>query len=92
VLITAGDRPADWLRAGQAMPRLLITAATRWVFASLHTQALEIPAARALIRSRLGLPGEAQMLLQLGRSGTTRPTPRRPAREVLIRPRRGPAR
>jgi nitroreductase len=92
VLITAGDRPADWLRAGQAMHRLLITAATQWVFASLHTQALEIPAVRALIRSRLGLPGEAQMLLQLGLSGTTRPTPRRPARELLIRPRHGPAR
>jgi nitroreductase len=92
VLITAGDRPADWLRAGQAMHRLLITAATKWVFASLHTQALELPAVRALIRSQLGLPGEAQMLLQLGLSGTTRPTPRRPARELLIRPRRGPGR
>jgi nitroreductase len=92
VLITAGDRPADWLHAGQAMHRLLITAATQWVFASLHTQALEVPAIRALIRSRLGLPGEAQVLLQLGLSGTTRPTPRRPARELLIRPRPGSAR
>jgi nitroreductase len=92
VLITAGDRPTDWLRAGQAMHRLLIMAATEWVFASLHTQALEIPAVRALIRSRLGLPGEAQVLLQLGLSGTARPTPRRPARELMMRPRRGPAR
>ena len=88
VLITTGDGPADWLRAGQAMHRLLIRAAADWVFASLHTQPLEIPAVRALIRSRLALPGEAQMLLQFGLSGTTRPTPRRPARELLIRPRR----
>jgi len=91
VLITTGDRPADWLRAGQAMHRLLIRAATEWVFASLYTQPLEIPAVRALIRARLALPGEAQMLLQLGLSGTTRPTPRRPAQQLLIRPRR-PAR
>ena len=91
VLITTGDSPADWLRAGQAMHRLLIRAATEWVFASLHTQPLEIPAVRELIRSRLALPGEAQMLLQLGLSGTTRPTPRRPARELLIRPRRRPS-
>ena len=88
----AGNWAADWLRAGQATHRLLITAAAEWVFASLHTQALENPAVRALIRSRLGLPGEAQMLLQLGLSGTTRPTPRRPARELLIRPRHGPTR
>ena len=89
VLITAGDGPADWLRAGQAMHRLLIKAATEWVFASLHTQPLEIPAVRALIRSRLALPGDAQMLLQLGLSGITRPSPRRPPRELLIRPRPG---
>ena len=88
VLITTGDRPADWLRAGQAMHRLLIRAAAAWVFASLYTQPLEIPAVRTLIRSRLALPGEAQMLLQFGLSGITRPTPRRPARELLISPRR----
>ena len=88
VLITPGDTPADWLRAGQAMHRLLIRAAATWVFANLQTQPLEIPAVRELIRTRLGLPGEAQMLLQLGRSGSTRPTPRRPAGELLIRPRR----
>jgi hypothetical protein len=88
VLITTEDRPADWLRAGQAMHRMLIRAAAEWVFASLHTQPLEIPAVRTLIRARLALPGEAQMLLQFGRSETTRPTPRRPARELLIRSRR----
>lgn len=87
VLITTGDGPADWLRAGQAMHRLLIRAATEWVFASLHTQPLEIPAVRELIRSRLALPGEAQILLQLGLSGITRPTPRRPVPELLARPR-----
>lgn len=88
VLITTGDGPADWLRAGQAMHRLLIRAAADWVFASLYTQPLEIPAVRAEIRSRLALPGQAQMLLQFGRSGITRPTARRPARELLISPRR----
>jgi hypothetical protein len=79
VLITTEDRPADWLRAGQAMHRMLIRAAADWVLASLYTQPLEIPAVRALIRSRLALPGAAQMLLQFGRSETTRPTPGRPA-------------
>ena len=84
VLITQGDSPADWLRAGQAMHRLLTRAATCWVFASLHSEPLEIPAVRAMIRSRLALPGQAQMLLQLGLSRSTRPTPRRPVTELLI--------
>jgi hypothetical protein len=84
VLITQGDSPADWLRAGQAMHRLLIRAATCWVFASLHSEPLEMPAVRAMIRSRLALPGQAQMLLQLGLSRSTRPTPRRPVTELLL--------
>jgi hypothetical protein len=84
VLITQGDDPADWLRAGQALHRVLIRAAISWVFASLHTQPLEIPAVRELIRSQLALPGHAQMLLQLGIWRSTRPTVRRPATELLI--------
>ena len=40
------------MRPGQAMHRALIRAATAWVFASLHTQPLGMPAVRALIRSR----------------------------------------
>ena len=78
VLLTPGDRRADWLRAGQALQRLLLHAAGKWVFASLHTQPLEDPVTRALIRDRLTLPGNPQMLLQLGRAASTASTPRRP--------------
>jgi nitroreductase len=86
VLMTTGDGPADWLRAGQAMHRVLTHAAIAWVFASVHSEALEMPAVRALIRSRLALPGDAQIILQLGLSHSARPTARRPASEVLIGP------
>jgi len=91
VLITTADNPADWLRAGQAMNRVLTHAASVWVFASLHTQPLEIPAVRSLIRTRLGLPGHAQMLLQLGKSSSTQPTARRAAADLRVEPRRRPA-
>jgi hypothetical protein len=77
VLITSGDSRTDWLRAGQALHRLLLHAASRWVFASLYSQPLEMAATRALIRERLALPGAPQMLLQLGRADTTRATARR---------------
>ena len=83
VLLTSGDSRADWLRAGQALQRLLLHAASKWVFASLYTQPLEAAAIRALIRDRLGLPGAPQMLLQLGVAHTTHATARRPPDELV---------
>jgi hypothetical protein len=83
VLVTQGDGRADWLHAGQALQRLLARAADRWVFASLYTQPLEAGAIRALIRTRLRLPGAPQMLLQLGRARTSQTTARRPAAELM---------
>jgi hypothetical protein len=82
-LVTAGDGRADWLRAGQALHRLLVYAADRWVFASLYTQPLEAAAIRDLIRARLALPGAPQLLLQLGRARTTQATARRPPAELM---------
>ena len=82
VLLTPADGRADWLRAGQALHRLLAHSASRWVFASLYTQPLEAAAIRALIKDRLALPGAPQMLMQLGLARTTRSTARRPPREV----------
>ena len=83
VLLTPGDSRADWLRAGQALHRLLAHAASKWVFASLYTQPLEAAAIRALIRDRLALPGAAQMLLQLGLAHTTHATARRPPADLI---------
>ena len=83
VLITRGDGRADWLRAGQALHRLLAHAAGSWVFASLHTQPLEADVIRALIRERLALPGAPQMLLQLGLARTTHATARRPPSDLI---------
>jgi len=77
VLLTPGDRRADWLRAGQALYRLLLHAAGQRVFASLHTQPLEDTATRGLISSQLALPGHPQMLLQLGLATAASPTARR---------------
>jgi nitroreductase len=83
VLVTPGDGRADWLRAGQALHRLLAHAATKWVFASLYSQPLEAAAIRSEIRARLTLPGSPQMLLQLGVARTTRATARRPPTELM---------
>ena len=83
VLVTGGDEPADWLAAGQALHRVLLRAATRWVFASLQSQPLESPWHRSAVRQLLGLRGQPQMLLQFGRSNTALATPRRRYEDVL---------
>ena len=59
VLLTPGDGRADWLRAGQALHRLLAHAASEWVFASLYSQPLEAAAIRAVIRDQPGAAGGA---------------------------------
>ena len=83
VLFTPGDSEENWLNAGQALHRLLLDAATRWVFASLNSQPLEDAATRALIRGHLALPGAPQMLLAFGVSRTARATARRPVADVI---------
>jgi hypothetical protein len=83
VLATAGDTPLDWVRAGQALHRVLLHAATRWVFASLQSQPLESDVLRAEVRASLGLPGFPHLLLQLGRANTAPATPRRPVTDTI---------
>jgi nitroreductase len=84
ILSTPADLPADWLRAGQALHRLLLRAAGNWVFATMHTQPLENPPIRGALRAQLRLPGFPQMLFQLGRAGIAPLTARRPTAELLI--------
>ena len=82
VLVTPGEDEESWLRAGQALQRLLLRAADRWVFASLQTEPLQSTSVRAQIRSSLALPGSPQLLLELGVVRTSRPTGRRPAEDL----------
>jgi hypothetical protein len=83
ILLTRGDRRADWLHAGQALQRLLLHAATQWVFASLYTQPLEDEVTRLLIPGQLAIHGHPQMIMQLGRAKATASTARRSADELL---------
>ena len=85
VLVTSGDRDEDWLRACEAPHRLLLRAASQWVFGNLKTQPLKVIWVRALIRSQLALPGWPQMMLQLGVARTTLSTGRRPPAELIDR-------
>ncbi|MFD7070306.1 Acg family FMN-binding oxidoreductase [Streptomyces sp. NPDC059913] len=83
LLRTSRDRPADWLRAGQALERVLLTAVTHGLVASFATQPLEWPELRRLLRDPVLGTGHPQMLLRLGYGPTGPPTPRRGVDEVL---------
>jgi hypothetical protein len=82
VLVAEGEDEQSWLRAGQALQRISLRAASRWVFASLQSQPLQSASVRAQIRSSLRATGSPQMLLELGVARTSRPTARRPAGEL----------
>jgi nitroreductase len=83
VLSTAGDRPVDWLRAGQALERVLLTATLNEVCTSFATQPLEWPDLRWILRDPVFGTGHAQMIIRLGYGPTGPRTPRRPLEEIL---------
>jgi nitroreductase len=82
VLVAQGEDEQRWLRAGQALQRILLRAASHWVFARLQTQPLQSASVRAQIRSSLRATGSPQLLLELGVARTSRPTARRPVDEL----------
>ncbi|WP_265523493.1 hypothetical protein [Oerskovia flava] len=83
ILTTPGDSPRDWLVAGQALERLLLTATVYAVRASFATAALEDPVTRHELRTLAGLVGFPQVVLGLGHSRLGDSTPRRSVGDVL---------
>ena len=82
VLSTRFSAPPDWLRAGQALQRVLLTAAARGIATTPLTQPLETADAWLVRDPRSGIE-EPQMILRLGYGPPVPPTPRRPVCEVL---------
>jgi nitroreductase len=83
VLSTDGDTTAHWLRSGQALQRVLLTATVHGLATTPMSQPLEIPVLRELITdTRTGR--WAQVILRLGYAQPTVPTPRRPLADVLL--------
>jgi hypothetical protein len=82
VLATHASRRADWLRAGQALERVLLTATARGISASPLTQPLETSEAWLVRDPRSGAE-QPQMILRIGYGLPVQPSPRRPVVEVL---------
>jgi hypothetical protein len=83
LLTTADDRPVDWVSAGQALQRVLLTSASCGVAAALHSQPLERAWLREFIRTQLGDGTYPQLVLRLGTVMQTAVSVRRPPASVL---------
>jgi hypothetical protein len=84
VVVTASDDVADWIAAGQAMQRVLLTATAAGLRASFLNQPIEISSMRLQLSRALAVPGDPQLLLRFGYGPSSAPTPRRPVAEVLL--------
>jgi nitroreductase len=83
VLYTAGDTAHEWLRGGQALERVLLTATVRGLASTIMTQPVEVPHLRALLRD--GAAGHAaQAVLRFGYGPFSAASGRRPLEEVLV--------
>jgi hypothetical protein len=66
LLATEADGPLDWVKAGQALQRVLLASATCGVAAALHSQPLELPWLREYICAHWCDGMYPQLLLRLG--------------------------
>jgi hypothetical protein len=83
VLTTAQDRPVDWINAGQALQRILLTASTCGIAVALHTQPVELGWLRESIRARVSDGAHPQLVLRFGAVIQAAASVRRPPEAVL---------
>ncbi|MGW2987527.1 Acg family FMN-binding oxidoreductase [Streptomyces goshikiensis] len=83
LLGTPADTRVDWMRAGQALERVLLQATADGLATSMTSQPLEWPELRWTVRDPLEDMGHVQMVLRLGYGPRGPETPRRPVTDVL---------
>ena len=83
---TETDTKTDWLRTGEAVSAVLLTATTLGIASSVLSEVVEVPGARALLHALVAPAGFPQLTLRLGLNASgpePPPTPRRPCSEVI---------
>ncbi|PSL57306.1 nitroreductase [Saccharothrix carnea] len=86
VLCSFYNGPLAELQAGQALQRVLLTAATLGLSASFMSQAIEVRPVRDELRRALGGSLEPQTILRIGFGSPVPSSPRRAVREFLLEP------
>jgi nitroreductase len=83
ILAAQSDNPQAWLRAGEALERVLLEITRLGYVASPLTQVVEITHTREALREQLGMLTYPDVLLRAGRAGTTPSSRRRRLSDVL---------
>jgi hypothetical protein len=83
LLGTVQDQPAAWLRAGEALERVLLEVTQHGYVASLFTQVIEVPRTRELLRRELAVAINPRVLMRVGRAPKTPTSRRRRIADVL---------
>ncbi|MFF3890085.1 Acg family FMN-binding oxidoreductase [Streptomyces sp. NPDC001914] len=83
LLGTARDEPMDWVRAGQALERILLQATADGLSASMTSQPLEWQDIRWAVRDPVSTMANVQMVIRLGYGPAGEASPRRPVADVL---------
>jgi hypothetical protein len=84
VLGTQGDGQADWLKAGQALERLLLTACQVGLQASYLNQPIQTASLRPKLQHSIGSLGLPQVLLRIGFPAEDVPAAPRRTLEAVI--------
>jgi adenosine/AMP kinase len=82
ILATEDDGPTDWLRAGEATSAVWLTATSLGLAVSAMSDVVEVPGARALLRSLLHGRGHPQLVLRVGFDMQQVPPPASPRRRA----------
>ncbi|WP_322882132.1 Acg family FMN-binding oxidoreductase [Pandoraea sputorum] len=80
-LSTPADNPENWIMAGQAMQRVLLTLTDNGLYASFLNQPIEVDALRADVGA--GASDHPQLLLRVGYGASQAHTPRRSLASVV---------
>ncbi|MGL6349105.1 MAG: hypothetical protein ACRC2U_04500, partial [Aeromonas sp.] len=84
VLTTNADTQSDWLAAGQALQRMLLSGVGLGLQASYLNQPIQVAALRTRVQELIGSKGIPQMLIRWGKPLRDLPaTPRRPVIDVM---------
>jgi nitroreductase len=84
LLTTPTDSLADWVHAGLALQRVLLTATAAGVAAALYSQPVELDWLRQILRAQLGDGSYPQLVLRLGLVPQTEVSVRRELKSVLF--------
>jgi nitroreductase len=85
VLTTTRDEPSDWLRAGQALQRVLLAATAHGVSASFLYQPIQLRDMRGNAAPAWPWKENPQIVIRFGYCKEAPGTPRRPLDDVLTR-------